>query len=156
MRVFRIADRRHAIWDGTGAMLVGGRWNDAGHPVIYASLSYAGAMLEILVHARIGKLPVTHEYVSAEIPDDVSVETLGAADFSHHWDAPEFGLAPQYGNRWLKERRSAVLLVPSVVAREEWNVLVNPIHPHAQRIVVSEPKSVVWDTRLFRRGVPVA
>jgi RES domain-containing protein len=46
IRVYRIADERHAIWDGTGAALVGGRWNSPGRPVIYGSLSYACAMLE--------------------------------------------------------------------------------------------------------------
>ena len=48
MRVYRIADRRHPIWDGTGAALLGGRWNSPGRPAIYGSLSSACAMLEIL------------------------------------------------------------------------------------------------------------
>jgi RES domain-containing protein len=43
------------------------------------------------------------------------------------------------------------LLVPSVVAREEWNVLVNPAHPLAASIVVGVPRPVVWDERLFSR-----
>jgi RES domain-containing protein len=45
--------------------------------------------------------------------------------------------------------RSAVLLVPSVVARVEFNALVNPAHPDAARIVVAEPRPVLWDERLF-------
>jgi RES domain-containing protein len=44
-----------------------------------------------------------------------------------------------------------VLLVPSVVAREEWNVLVNPAHLEAKRILVGEPRPVIWDERLFPR-----
>ena len=53
MRIYRIADRRHPIWDGTGAALVGGRWNSPGHPAIYGSLSHACAMLEILGSAAL-------------------------------------------------------------------------------------------------------
>lgn len=41
------------LWDGTGAALVGGRWNSPGRPVIYGSLSYSCAMLEMLAHASI-------------------------------------------------------------------------------------------------------
>lgn len=51
MKLYRIADTRHEIWGGTGAMLVGGRINSPGRPVIYAALTFAGAMLELLVHA---------------------------------------------------------------------------------------------------------
>ena len=56
MIAYRIADARHPIFDGTGAMLRGGRWNSIGQRVIYAAESYAGAMLEILVHANLGVL----------------------------------------------------------------------------------------------------
>ncbi len=74
MQLYRIADSRHPIWDGTGAAMVGGRWNSPGRPVIYASLSYACAMLEILVHANIGRIPATQAYVVAEVPDNVFIE----------------------------------------------------------------------------------
>ena len=47
MRLYRIGDGRHPLWDGTGAALIGGRWNSPGRPLIYASLIYGGAMLEI-------------------------------------------------------------------------------------------------------------
>ena len=30
MQIFRIGDSRHALWDGTGAAMVGGRWNSPG------------------------------------------------------------------------------------------------------------------------------
>ncbi len=56
MRVYRIADRRHPIWDGTGAALLGGRWNSPGHPAIYGSPSSACAMLELLAHTGIGRI----------------------------------------------------------------------------------------------------
>ncbi|WP_244129506.1 RES domain-containing protein, partial [Burkholderia gladioli] len=37
MKLYRIADRRHPVWSGTGSMLVGGRFNSPGQPVIYAA-----------------------------------------------------------------------------------------------------------------------
>jgi len=151
MRIYRIADSRHPIWDGTGAMLIGGRWNSPGKPVIYGAASYAGAMLEVLVHARIGKLPRTHVFVVADIPTDVSIETL-AVEKLVGWDASDSRNAREAGDRWLSELRSAVLVVPSVVAREEMNVIVNPLHADAARIVVSEVKPVIWDDRLFSGG----
>jgi RES domain-containing protein len=36
MQLYRIASSKHPVWDGTGAAILGGRWNSAGRPVIYA------------------------------------------------------------------------------------------------------------------------
>jgi RES domain-containing protein len=149
MQIVRIADSRHPVWDGTGALLVGGRFNSPGRAVIYGALSFAGAMLEVLVHARIGKVPRNHVFVTAQVPDDVSVERADLALLPAGWDTPDLGIARTYGDRWISEARSAVLLVPSVVARAEWNAMVNPAHPDAARIVVGEPEPVLWDARLF-------
>ncbi|HDR9763217.1 TPA: RES domain-containing protein [Burkholderia cepacia ATCC 25416] len=149
MNLYRIADTRHPIWSGTGAMLVGGRFNSPGRPVIYAASTFAGAMLEVLVHARIGKVPKTHGWVEGTVPDDVAIERHTTESLPAGWDAPAPQFARRFGDAWLSEARTAILLVPSVVARAEFNVLVNPLHPDAARITVSEPKPVVWDERLF-------
>ena len=149
MKLFRIADTRHAIWSGTGAMLVGGRFNSPGRPVIYATSTFAGAMLEVLVHARIGKVPKTHGWVEATVPDDVPVERHTAETLPAGWNAAALQEARRFGDAWLTESRTAFLVVPSVVVRAESNVLVNPAHPDTARIVVNEPQAVVWDERLF-------
>jgi RES domain-containing protein len=149
MRIFRIADSRHPVWSGTGAMLVGGRFNSPGRPVIYGALSFAGAMLEVLVHARIGKVPRHHVWVQTKVPDDVQVERVNPDDLPAGWDGPDPQVARGFGDRWIGAGRSAVLVVPSVVARAEFNALVNPAHPDAARLVVSAPQPVVWDRRLF-------
>jgi len=149
MKLFRIADTRHTIWSGTGAMLVGGRFNSPGRPVIYAALTFAGAMLEVLVHARIGKVPKTHAWVEATVPDDVPIERHTADTLPAGWGGAAQQPARQLGDAWLAESRTAILVVPSVVARAEFNVLVNPSHPDAARITVADPQPVVWDERLF-------
>ena len=155
MYLYRIGDERHPLWDGTGAALIGGRWNSPGRSVIYASLSYGGAMLEILAHASIGRVPTTHRYVIADVPDDVSVERHDATTLPMDWDADNTVSARRFGDAWLNEMRSAIMIVPSVVARLEWNALVNPAHPQASRITLSAAERVVWDKRLFssRTGV---
>lgn len=149
MRIYRIGDERHPLWDGMGAALVGGRWNSSGRPVLYGSLSYACAMLEILAHAGIGRIPASHRFIVVDVPDGVSVESHDAAALPPHWDADGSTSARAFGDLWLAEARSAVLIVPSVVARLDWNVLVNPLHPDAANLSVSSPEPVAWDQRLF-------
>jgi RES domain-containing protein len=87
--------------------------------------------------------------VQTDVPDDIDVERVEAGELPAGWDGPDLQVARGFGDRWLSDARSAVLVVPSVVARAESNVLVNPAHPAAARLVVSVPQPVVWDRRLF-------
>jgi RES domain-containing protein len=86
LRAFRIADMRHTLFDGSGAMLHGARWKSPGRRVIYAAESYAGALLEILVHAS-GSVPRSQGYVEIEIPAGLSIEELTPADLPR-WNSP--------------------------------------------------------------------
>ena len=151
MQIFRIGDSRHALWDGTGAAMVGGRWNSPGRHAIYGSLSYACSMLEILVHANIGRVPTTHGYVVADVPGDMRIERHDSQTLPLGRDSDDFSIARRFGDQWLDELRSAVLIVPSVVAKLEFNAVVNPRHPAAAQFVVSASQNVIWDQRLFGR-----
>jgi RES domain-containing protein len=146
---WRIADGRHAIFDATGAMLHGGLWNSPGSRVIYASETYAGALLETRVHANLGMIPKTHRVVRIEIPEDVSLETI-LPEQVPGWDAEDMAASPAFGDAWIDAKRTAVLRVPSVVtAGRECNVVINAEHPQFVTIRAGEPEMVAWDRRLF-------
>jgi RES domain-containing protein len=149
LRAFRIADMRHAIFDGSGAMLHGARWNSPGRRVIYASETYAGALLEILVHAS-GSVPRSQGYVEIRIPAGLSLE-VATPDDVPRWDSPSFEAARAFGDRWYDERRTPVLIVPSVVTLVERNVLINQEHPGFARIRASRALPVRWDARLWTK-----
>jgi RES domain-containing protein len=151
MQAFRIADRRFSIFDGTGARLVGGRWNSPGRPVIYAAETFAGAVLEVLAHSNLGRIPKTHALVEITIPEAITVEWLEIADL-RGWEAEDQIASRRFGDQWLIEQRSAVLLAPSVVTDgREHNVLINPEHPDFSRIISGKPQELHWDRRLFQK-----
>lgn len=154
LTAYRIADSRIEVYSALGAQAYGGRWNSVGRPVIYASLTYSGAMLEILVHANIGRRRPTHAYVVITIPAGTLIEEP-SPDEMRGWDAPDMDVSRRYGDRWILERRSAALVVPSVIAVAENNLVINPAHPHARRIKASRDKPVRWDERLVRRLKPL-
>jgi RES domain-containing protein len=146
---YRIADARHAIFDGTGAALIGGRWNSPGRPAIYAAASYAGAMLERLVHAGTGQIPKHHKVVLIHIPARVSVEVWTLDKLPRRWESEDNVASRAFGDLWLARLRSAVLMVPSAVAKYEQNVVINPLHADFKWIRASRPEPVKWDARLF-------
>jgi RES domain-containing protein len=78
---YRVCKTRYPVWDGTGAEIAGGRWNSPGRPLIYCADSFAGSLLEILVHANAPiALPGTHHAARAFLEGDVAVETLAEGD----------------------------------------------------------------------------
>lgn len=148
-QAWRIADGRFDPFSPVGASLVGGRWNSPGLGVIYASRSYAGAMLECLAHAGIGRVPRTHVAVEIAIAQALAVERHDESSLPARWDHADLRVARAFGDAWIRELRTAVLVVPSVVARREGNVLINPQHPDFSGIITGAPEPVVWDARLF-------
>jgi RES domain-containing protein len=150
-QAWRIADGRFDPFSAVGASLVGGRWNSPGLGVIYASRSYAGAMLECLAHASIGRVPRTHVSVEIAIAEAVVIERHDESSLPVGWDHADLRVARALGDAWILELRTAVLVVPSVVARREGNVLINPRHSDFSHIVASAAEPVVWDARLFGR-----
>lgn len=150
MIAYRIADGRYPIYDGTGALLHGGRWNSPGHAVIYAAETFAGAMLEVLVHASLGRIPRTHMVVRIEIPGELleAVQTIAVPG----WSDAGLRASRAFGDTWLRSGRTAALLVPGVATSgREHNVLINPRHPEFARILASAPEPFNWDERLFSR-----
>jgi RES domain-containing protein len=75
VRLYRIADRRYKPASGEGARFYGARWNSPGRAVIYVCTTYAGAMLEKLVHTG-RQIPRNQVCVTFEVPEAVSTETL--------------------------------------------------------------------------------
>ncbi len=147
--VYRVTKKRHPVYDGTGAKLVGTRWTSAGRPAIYAAEHYSTAVLERLVHAGRLALPGAHHAAAIFIPDDMRQELFDPAAHPG-WDAEDVVVARRYGDAWFDSGRTAVLLVPSVPGKPvERNVIINPDNADARRIRPLPSFDVVWDGRLF-------
>ncbi|MGE6694397.1 RES family NAD+ phosphorylase [Sphingobium limneticum] len=116
-------------------------------PNIYTSEHYSTAMLEKLVHAS-SVLPPNQHHIRITIPNGTSYEIFQSAAHPG-WDGKDEGLCKAFGQAWFEEGRSAILIVPSMVARVERNILINPIHPNAAGISYDLPEPVWWDERLY-------
>ena len=150
VRAYRIGDPngKYPIFDATGSKLAPGRWNTPTSPVIYASLNYSTAILEKLVHGS-GRLPPNQHYIELTIPPGVACEAV-VADGLPGWDSPTMEISRAYGQLWSASKRSLILLVPSVVARVEQNVLINPEHRDFSKVGAGRHIPVLWDARLFK------
>ena len=147
-QAWRMVKEKHAAtaFLGEGAWLYGGRWNSAGTRVVYTSGSQALAALESLVHLN---PPVIFKYLAIPIEfDDPLVEKVAAlpADWTEEPPPPA---TKAIGDLWVKEARSAVLELPSVIILGEPNYLLNPAHPDFQKIIIGKPQPFSFDPRLL-------
>jgi RES domain-containing protein len=153
MRVHRLVKARHAAspMDGEGARRAGGRWNPKGIPMAYGSSSLALSALELLVHLDPAAIPGDLIAIEAEIPETLPVLQWLPAELPAGWrtDALQPDLQAK-GEGWIKTAPSGVLLVPSVIVPSETNILINPAHPDAARIIVVARTPFTLDPRLFR------
>lgn len=137
---------------GKGAARTGGRWNEVGEAVTYASTSVSLAAWETRAHlGGMGTaLPFNRYLVRIEVPDDVwAARRELATPWPVGWDAiPEGRVSRQLGSAWLASGASALFIVPSVIVPEEQNVLINPVHPDARRLQAVKVRRFLYDHRV--------
>ncbi len=150
MRVYRITTQAlaHDCLAGIGAALYGGRWNSKGTRIAYTAASRSGAILEMLVHVGDRRnVPADRVIVPVDVPED----TIGQLDtLPRGWDKlPYSSTVQRAGDNWIRGGRELALRVPSVLVREEWNVLINPLHARFGEIAIGKVEPLVLDGRLF-------
>jgi RES domain-containing protein len=152
MRVWRICRAPYAAeaFSGEGARRFGGRWNSRGVPLVYTSTSLALAAIELFVNLEPGQAPDDLVCVSATLPGGEPARTVESADLPEGWWG-EISTTRRLGDGWARVGDSLALLAPSVPIRQEWNVLLNPLHPRMADLLVDPPQPFVFDARMFRR-----
>jgi RES domain-containing protein len=143
---------RHEALDGRGGLLASARWHTRGAAILYCAPNPATALLEVLVHGGVRDPDALgrHRFLKIDVPDDVERQEVGEAQLPADWPRRPM-VTRAWGDRWLKENRSLVMVVRSVLLPETYNVLINPRHPEAARVsrVASFPYPV--DARLADR-----
>src|ERR1700732_4924954 len=130
MRFWRICRRHYAAEaaTGEGARLYGGRWNSRGVRVVYASTSLSLAAIETFVNLEPNLRPADLVSIDGRIPDGVEPVTLDARVLPARWYETRDESLHRFGDEWIRDGRSATLLVPSAAIRGGWNVVWNPAH----------------------------
>ena len=135
------------VGDGDIGGGVGGRWNERGAGVIFASESRALAALELLVHVPLSLLPGDICVATIRVPDRIRPEGLPRSFLPRGWRGyPAPAELAEIGSNWAAEGGSLLLKVPSAVAEREFNFLINPRHPEMMEVRIIE-------TEDFRPGV---
>jgi RES domain-containing protein len=152
MIVYRIARQDYAKdLSGSGARLLGGRWNYPGISCLYTASSRALAILEFRVHLNnLVELPSQLRLLCLEIPE-ISVYKLAANKLPANWrDYPAPAECMRFGTKLLQQKRHLILEIPSVIVPEEYNCIINPLHPEINQVRIIDNMPLLLDPRLFQ------
>ncbi len=155
MEVFRITKKKYKNdLSGKGAELFGGRWNPMGTPALYTSENRALCALEILVYTPKEILPPNYIIQTIHIPEEFEkdIVTLAIRDLPLNWDTLQYEqLTESLGLKSFKDENKIGLRVPSVIIKQENNIVLNPLHQLYKKIKVIEEIEFFIDKRLLRK-----
>jgi RES domain-containing protein len=141
----------HQSLAGDGGLRASGRWHTRGRRVVYCTENPAAALLEILVHFEIDlrDLPARYRLLKVKLSDDLRIDRVSSSDLDSDWIG-NTQMTRAIGDAWLTKAATPLLAVPFAIVPETSNVLLNPAHPDARRIVIVSASDHVIDPRLLR------
>ncbi len=149
MIVYRVGKTKYASdLTGEGARLNGGRWNNKLVGCLYTSESRALALLEYTVNININDIPRALSITLIEIPDQ-SIKILKEADLPGDWkQSPAPSSTKNFGSNLLLAAAEPVIKIPSTVIPNEYNYLLNPLHPESKKFKIVSVSDFVYDVRI--------
>ena len=152
MIVYRITKKEHLTLDGRGGLYGLGRWHRKGNLVVYTSEHASLAAWEKIVHlANFENLPNDLFLVKIEIPDNIEIQTVPQMTMIEGWDSfPYINETLNYGTSFLRKNEHLALKVPSAIVPDEYNVILNPLHPDIHRCKTISTVPFIFDKRIPR------
>lgn len=150
MIVFRISNSLYNNdISGSGAKLMGSRWNSKGIPLLYTSQFISLAVLEMLVNTNFKDYAMALDLMYIYFPEEQATTNIDLKNLKMNWK-DDLGYTRFIGDEFIKQKEFLILKVPSAVIQEEYNYLANPLHPDFKKIKITKTKSFWPDERLFK------
>ncbi len=150
MQVWRICKRKHqgSAFSGAGGLYASGRWTPQGFLVVYTAESLALASLEVFVHTESDRIPLIA--IRAFLSEGIPMSEVDVSSLPENWQQPvAYPILQNIGKRWLQEKQTPVLKVPSAIIPVEFNYLLNPQHPDLQ-LSLDPPLQFRFDQRMWK------
>lgn len=117
--------------------------------MVYLASSRSLAVLEALAHLSPTNIPDNYCMLVVEVPDNTA-SSLDIKTLPEHWqEYPEQNILKQIGNRFLLDKKDLLFKVPSAIVNEEYNYLLNPLHPKADKAKIISKQPFKFDARLL-------
>jgi RES domain-containing protein len=124
------------------------RWNYNGSLVIYTAQSRSLACLENLVHRSGEGNNALFKVMLIQIPDNLPLEEIEENSMKKDWQKIEnSSYCQSIGSNWLARQKTAILKIPSVIIKNEFNFILNPNHADFRKIKLIGAEDFIFDCR---------
>jgi len=122
-------------FSGEGGLYSPGRWNYLGKKVVYCSESIALCTLEWLANNGLSVSGFNYYRYSIDIPDHLTIK-FSSNDLPKDWDmTPATDVTREFAEtKFFSSEKILAMAVPSVIVPEEYNLVINPLHPEFLRM----------------------
>lgn len=150
MEVYRIVAEKYA--NKLHASGKPNRWNYENQFVVYAACSRSLAALELLANRNAIMEGLVYKVLTLTIPEDLNIPTLDDPKILiENWHLlSNRHYTQDYGSHWYIQKLSAVLKVPSALIPQEYNLIINTLHPDFSKIKIVNLQDFTWDRRLLK------
>ncbi|GAA3973827.1 RES family NAD+ phosphorylase [Allohahella marinimesophila] len=157
MELYRIAPERYLEnYSGRGGSFEsGGRWNSAGHPVMYMALAASVALLEIANYISSPRMiPPSFKLGTYTLDTSVvNVDELAHDKLPESWRAFPYPQTTQaIGDAWITAGHALVLILPSAASPSLHDriALINALHPDIKHLSLISSSETLYNGRMFR------
>ncbi len=107
-------------------------------------------MLEYFVHLDAEDSPPDLVLAIADVPDDLPRQCLAVDELPANWRrSPAPAELARIGDEFAHRASHGVLIVPSALAPNENNWLLNPQHAGFGGVILSRIEPLIYDERMF-------
>ena len=146
MIVYRIAKEEYCT--ALKASGYAARWNHKGSFVIYAAESRSLACLENLVHRSGEGNNALYKVMLIRVLDNLKIHSIEEVNLKPGWQKMEnYKYCQDIGADWLSSGSTAILKVPSVLIKNEFNFVLNVNHPDFKKIKLTGTEDFIFDAR---------
>lgn len=147
MIIYHLGQTRFApLLTGEGAKLFGGRWNKVGQSCIYTSEARSLCVLEYAANISLDEMSNDLAITAYEIPDGCW-QAFIPKQLPVDWMELKVPVSTQeWGTSHLQNNFS--LRLPSAIIPQEFNLILNPLHPDFEKVRIKEVASFTFDSRI--------
>ncbi|WP_026315657.1 RES family NAD+ phosphorylase [Riemerella columbina] len=147
MLAFRIVHRKYA--NTLFASGMEGRWNLEGRKVLYTAESVALAYLETMYYRRGLGYDKDFKIMVIEVPNNASILQIEDSKLPKDWrDFRNYSACQELGEDWFSKGENLILKVPSAVVVNNYNLVLNTLHPDYQKVKLIDTLDFKPDARL--------
>lgn len=108
-------------------------------------------MAEVAVHFTLSTLPDDYRMVTVYIPEKVKIKEVNEKDLPPDWRDFPFPVSTQkFGDEFVYQDGFCLLRIPSVVAKGDFNILINPNHKDFKTVEIIKIEKFPFGLRIFQ------